>query len=354
MQDESKLAVFMELCLEKVVETVVSELAYFWGQSLKSKLQSIMANFTSKKGKLLAMVTIAINLVVITSYQPGSCPLCADAFRTATATWVFRTCAPAHALTCTVAFGSWCVVRAPVLLHRSRRAKLVEALSGDGSGLMEDDAGEERLMEDVQGLRDAIWEYLKLTYEPEFILNIFSIATSIAGVTYTPFLYSFHMFTVVYNSDLEIVLSSFTGNWRRLSTVFMFMVLVMLLFAISAFMIFENADDMGDESGRCTTLLQCFTSYTYRGLTMSSLGNYLPEARFPTNYTEVLTKESARLVWETSFTLVTVSMLGENAPFMSAPPAPLFPSLRMSFDTSNSNAASGRQVPSSPVLSVTR
>lgn len=35
---------------------------------------------------------------------------------------------------------------------------------------------------------------------------------------------------------------------------------------------------MGDETGRCATLLQCFVSYTYRGLASSTLDNYLPEA----------------------------------------------------------------------------
>ena len=84
------------------------------------------------------------------------------------------------------------------------------------------------------------------------------------------------------------------------------MVLVMLLFSITAFLKFEK----DDVRGQCTTLLQCFVSYVYRGLSASSLAEYLPDPEFPQTYPDMATKETARLVWEISFSLITVSMLG--------------------------------------------
>ena len=89
------------------------------------------------------------------------------------------------------------------------------------------------------------------------------------------------------------------------------MVLVMLLFSITAFLKFEKDDAHNDNArGQCTTLLQCFVSYVYRGLSASSLAEYLPDPEFPQTYPDMATKETARLVWEISFSLITVSMLG--------------------------------------------
>ena len=97
---------------------------------------------------------------------------------------------------------------------------------------------------------------------------------------------------MIHNPDLAIVLSSVLMNIRRLTTVFMFTIMVMYFFAISGLLIFEtnNADigleilgldlDSGLEilkslvpppkpgNGQCATLMQCFISYTYRGINM--------------------------------------------------------------------------------------
>ena len=97
---------------------------------------------------------------------------------------------------------------------------------------------------------------------------------------------------MIHNPDLAIVLSSVLMNIRRLTTVFMFTIMVMYFFAISGLLIFEtnNADigleilgldlDSGLEileplvpppppgKGQCATLMQCFISYTYRGINM--------------------------------------------------------------------------------------
>ena len=104
---------------------------------------------------------------------------------------------------------------------------------------------------------------------------------------------------MIHNPDLEIVLSSVLMNIRRLTTVFMFTIMVMYFFAISGLLIFEtnnaavvgsgaakknntatDALDSGLEileplvpppppgNGQCATLMQCFISYTYRGINM--------------------------------------------------------------------------------------
>eukprot|EP01052_Picozoa_sp_SAG31_P011824 SAG31_NODE_679_length_12887_cov_3.259540_7_plen_105_part_00 len=104
------------------------------------------------------------------------------------------------------------------------------------------------------------------------------------------------MFKIVYNSDLEIILGSFTQNFSRLTTMIAFMVLAMLLFAISAFLEFENKDSgIGSVNGECDTLLQCFISYIYRGLSMSTLDSYLPKPQFPKRLDQMLKMESVRL-----------------------------------------------------------
>eukprot|EP01052_Picozoa_sp_SAG31_P019508 SAG31_NODE_1425_length_8386_cov_6.678201_1_plen_170_part_10 len=64
-------------------------------------------------------------------------------------------------------------------------------------------------------------------------------------------------------------------------------------------------------AGRCRTLLECFVSYSYRGLSGISLTNYVPEQQYPQQFGDLYQDvEALRLLWEVAFTLVTVSMLG--------------------------------------------
>ena len=289
--------------------------------------------------------------------------MCRDTFRSDEAHTVFLIAAPVHVFMSMVAVGSWFVVRAPVLMHRiarARKMKYRDKLTENESSDDEDDAYDPqqshalseiqeagtnlskfKLMDAVVSLASASMEtvtlllsatagksvsqYLSLKFEPEFVGQIFIIATSAAGLFVSPLFFSVHMFFVVYNSDLEIVLGSFTSNWKRLGTVGAFMVLVMLVYATMAFLVFENSETeigIGDEEGRCTTLLQCFISYSYRGIGMTDggLAEYLPEPQFATSLRDetvgdvttrgILSWETARLVWEASFNLITISMLG--------------------------------------------
>ena len=113
---------------------------------------------------------------------------------------------------------------------------------------------------------------------------------------------------MIHNPDLAIVLSSVLMNVRRLTTVFMFTIMVMYFFAISGLLIFEtnNAAAVGSGAakkkkgasgtevggtatdaldsrlesleplvpppppakGQCATQIQCFISYTYRWINM--------------------------------------------------------------------------------------
>ena len=358
-EDETKLRVWLDLSLELVIETTVSEHVYYWGETFVSKVQSVLANVSGKKGQVLEVCTVAINAAVVLSYhRGGSCPMCRDTFRSDIAYVVFLLAAPLHVFMCMVAFGCWLVVRAPVLIHRISRArkmrsrdKLTEDDDDDEEG---DDSQQAHAMHEIHDLSNnlsdfklmdagvslasasveaatlclsavagesvggSVAQYLSLKFESEFIGQIFTMTTSAAGLFVSPLFFSFHMFFVVYNSDLEIVLGSFTTNWKRLGTVGAFMVLIMLVYATTAYLVFENeVDGIGDQQGRCTTLLQCFISYSYRGIGMNAVADYLPDPQFPTTWSSVshghagvLSWETGRLVWEASFNLITISMLG--------------------------------------------
>lgn len=69
--DDVKLRVFIELCLEEVLQVTVSELAYYYGSTCKSKVQSFLSSFGGNKQGLVDILTIILNLAVVTAYQPG-------------------------------------------------------------------------------------------------------------------------------------------------------------------------------------------------------------------------------------------------------------------------------------------
>lgn len=78
------------------------------------------------------------------------------------------------------------------------------------------------------------------------------ISCSLLGLFYSPLFFSFHLFGVIHNSDLAIVLSSVILNIRRLTTVLTFTLLVMYFFSITGLLIFEQnnaADGAAASSG---------------------------------------------------------------------------------------------------------
>jgi hypothetical protein len=165
--------------------------------------------------------------------------------------------------------------------------------------------------------------YVQLKYEGEFLTQLLYILASVFGLLVSPLFYAFHLFPTVYNKDLELVLSSISFNTRRLTSVAVFLAMTMFLYAMAGLLFFENvevceqpAGSDGTEvcsanaAGRCNSLMQCFISYTYRGFMMSPLESYLPEPTIASDWNGLHLDEGVRLLWEASFTLLTVSMIG--------------------------------------------
>lgn len=132
------------------------------------------------------------------------------------------------------------------------------------------------------------------------------------------FRHSFHLGSVVYNSDLEIVVTSIVGNWKRLGSVALFLIMIMFWYGMSGLLYFENIE--GNTNSRCRTLLECFVSYSFRGLSGDSLSSYIPAHEFPQQFDDIYGDiQTLRLLWELAFTLLTVSMLGAIITGMTRP-----------------------------------
>ena len=110
----------------------------------------------------------------------------------------------------------------------------------------------------------------------------------------------------------EIVIVSIVGNWRRLGSVGMFLIMMMFWYGMSGFLFFENLPD--NDGNSCRTLLECFVSYSFRGLSGEPLSEFLPEIIPPQTFWEIYQDlETLRILWEIAFTLLTVSMLGVSS-----------------------------------------
>ena len=156
--------------------------------------------------------------------------MCPETFSSTEALWIFRIVAPLQSLICVLGIASWLVVRAPVLLHRIARKKQIdrdvndidhERLMKEMTGTLKETLSDieqpavlDRIRNFALGFIDApvsrvvtlitgvgVGQHLApLVLEPEFILNVFKVTSSIMGLTYSPFFYTFHLFAVVHNS----------------------------------------------------------------------------------------------------------------------------------------------------------
>ena len=129
-----KLSEFQEGLLELSVEVFAAEAA-----DQGTAVEIFLANFANKRTAIQNFLTVLVNCVVILSFEPGSCSLCAATYgRVPWMYWAFLCIAPMHGLIATIGFFSWMVTRAPVLLYRVQRRKdLEEEL------VAEDEEGEE-------------------------------------------------------------------------------------------------------------------------------------------------------------------------------------------------------------------
>ena len=117
-----KLSEFQEGLLELSVEVFAAEAA-----DQGTAVEIFLANFANKRTAIQNFLTVLVNFVVILSFEPGSCSLCAATYaRVPWMYWAFLCIAPVHGLVATIGFFSWMVTRAPVLLYRAQRRKDLE------------------------------------------------------------------------------------------------------------------------------------------------------------------------------------------------------------------------------------
>ena len=254
-----KLQMWQETALELCHEVMEAE----WADE-GSALKVFFANFGRKKTQILNAVTIALNILILIFYVPGKCTVCPDKFGGDIVVFItYMVLAPLHVLICSLGFGSWVLVRAPVLMYRLNRKGVIAAKQTDAMARSRKEAESESESDDddlfkgdlsdmagdlqvgdlassvALGVLEGTFEivekiplfgpYLQLKYEPEFITQIIYIVTSVFGLFVSPLFYSLHLFPTAYNKDLELVLSSITSNTRRLTSVAVFLAMTMFL-----------------------------------------------------------------------------------------------------------------------------
>eukprot|EP01052_Picozoa_sp_SAG31_P011823 SAG31_NODE_679_length_12887_cov_3.259540_6_plen_604_part_00 len=178
--DETKLREFQELCLEHAVDVSSTELAFFWGKGLSSKIKTVLAQLDEKKGKILQVFTLGLNVMTLTLYKRGSCPLCpasyCEADEVCSSFVVMAMIGPMHVIVCLLSLMSWFSLRAPVLLHRiDRRQKTRNELEEE-----ETDHHEQTLTNQVAG--DAT-DALRSLQELELLTAVGKlVSASISGI----------------------------------------------------------------------------------------------------------------------------------------------------------------------------
>jgi hypothetical protein len=323
-----KLEVMQEAMLELSIQTCTAE-----NNRGRTGVRALVVALGGNVGTAVKTVTTAITLLLVLTFQAGY-PVYTRAhgimgietsegsmFSSETAHSMFLFLAILHGTLCMLKYASWFIFRGPVLVFRSERQ---EKLRGGDKDLLQAIANLnffvvfESVLKKTLDLvpfffttleklpfLDLLWTLRK---QPEFWLETVFLAGSLLGGTVHPLIYTYHLVDVVYTEDLEIVVVSVISNLKRLGGLALFTCTIMLWYALSAFLIFENTDM--NANSQCKTLLQCFVAYSLRGLGGQSLDGYLPDPNIPLQYEELMELNMARLLWELAFTLITVSMLG--------------------------------------------
>jgi len=118
-----KLQMWQETALELCHEVMEAE----WADE-GSALKVFFANFGRKNTQILNAVTVVLNILILIFYVPGKCTFCQDKFGGDIVVFItFMVLAPLHVLICSLGFGSWVLVRAPVLLYRLNRKGVIAA-----------------------------------------------------------------------------------------------------------------------------------------------------------------------------------------------------------------------------------
>ena len=80
-----KLTELQEKMLECNTEINHAETAHEWGPTLGSKISAILVRIARQSRNFVGIVTVALNLVLVLSYVPGSCPSCPSTYVSTTA-----------------------------------------------------------------------------------------------------------------------------------------------------------------------------------------------------------------------------------------------------------------------------
>lgn len=143
----------------------------------------------------------------------------------------------------------------------------------------------------------------------ELYTAIADIVFSVAGFWWSPLLFSYHLGKLtVASPSASIVIQSITTNWGRLLTTVLLSMLALYLFAVSGLLLFNPEHDgkyTSNEGGPCANLLTCVISYSYTGLMQEGVGQWLDDPTFPEHPVDLWDAQSARIVWEVIFMLVT-------------------------------------------------
>ena len=151
---------------------------------------------------------------------------------------------------------------------------------------------------------------------------------------FMPLAFSFHVNKIRKIPAAKIVVLSITRNWRRLFTVVLLALFMMYVFAVVGLLWFFDAhtDDnvqnknvwisagesngegepeliLEEAGGPCANLLSCFVSYTFAGFVQDGLTYWLEPVRFPESIGDLMTNDSARILFEVLFMFVTSSFV---------------------------------------------
>jgi hypothetical protein len=160
-------------------------------------------------------------LAVLIGFNPeGDCIHCRESFNSDTMFYMFEMSAWMHVIVCTISFGSWITMRAPVLVYKAKReAYLKRGLKN--RELEQETLDLTRLATTLASLVETAvestvgrlpWRHfhvirvlIHLKYNPELATQLLWIGTSLCGVVVSPLFYACHLFPASYNEDLELV-----------------------------------------------------------------------------------------------------------------------------------------------------
>ena len=161
--------------------------------------------------------------------------------------------------------------------------------------------------------------------------NFLDIGFSLAGLLWSPILFSFHVNKLRKLPAAKIVVDSIVKNVNRLLTTIVLALFMIYLFALVGLLQFFDAHTDanvanqgwidgnstveegkaagGDPGGPCGNLMSCFVSYTFAGFVQQGLTYWLVPVKFPETASDLSTNESGRILFEVLFMVVTSSFV---------------------------------------------